>query len=207
MELKKTSPSPSNSSLLFDSNSDHTSTRSKSHASETHLDFNFNFMVVVAAIAIVENHLLVLVVRVGVSRGVHGSGRSGFCPTRKPTRKRSGSRFSTHNRPVKRVGFCGSVCQRVASVSGEAETRQKTQKNNQNCRDLARSGQDSVRISSNPIIFPPNRVENRWIWCIYVESYCFGHRNLPNQAENSSESLENLPKLMSWGGLGFTGFE
>ena len=121
-------------------------------------------------------------------RGVHGSG---LCPTREPTRKRSGSIFSTRNRPVKRVGFRGSVFRRVASVSGEAETRRKTQKNGQNRRYLARSGQDPVRISSNPIIFPPNRVENLWIWCIYAGSDYFGRRNLPNQAENSSESMEN----------------
>ena len=130
-----------------------------------------------------------------------------MCPTRKPTRKRSGSRFSTRNRPVKRVGFRGSVFRRVASVSGEAETRRKTQKNSQNRRYLARSGQDPVRISSNPIIFPPNRVENLWIWCIYAGSDCFGRRNLPNQAENTSESMENSPELMSSGGSGFTGFE
>ena len=130
-----------------------------------------------------------------------------MCPTREPTRKRSGSIFSTRNRPVKRVGFRGSVFRRVASVSGEAETRRKTQKNGQNRRYLARSGQDPVRISSNPIIFPPNRVENLWIWCIYAGSDYFGRRNLPNQAENSSESMENSPELMSSGGSGFTGFE
>ena len=37
-------------------------------------------------------------------RGVHGSG---LCPTREPTRKRSGSIFSTRNRPVKGSGFAG----------------------------------------------------------------------------------------------------
>ena len=58
--------------------------------------------------------------------GVDGSGGSGLCPTRKPTRKRSGSRFLTRNRPVKRVGFRGSVFRQVASVSDEAETRRKT---------------------------------------------------------------------------------
>ena len=142
-----------------------------------------------------------------IVRGVHGSSGSGLCPTRKPTRKRSGSRFSTRNRPIKRVGFHGSVFLRVASVSGEAETRRKTQKKCQNRRYLARFGQDPVRISSNPIIFPPNHVENLWIWCIYARSYCFGRQNLPNQAENSSESMENLPELMSSGGSGFTGFE
>ena len=95
----------------------------------------------------------------------------------------------------------------MASVSGEAETRRKTQKNGQNRQDLARSGQDPVRISSNPIIFPPNRVENHWIWCIYVGSDCFGCQNLPNLAENLSESLENSPELISSGGSGFMGFE
>ena len=107
-------------------------------------------------------------------RGVHGSGGSGLCPTREPTRKRSGSIFSTRNRPVKRVGFRGSVFRRVSSVSGEAETQRKTQKNGQNRRYLARFGQDPVRISSNPIIFPPNRVDNLWIWCIYAGSDYFG---------------------------------
>ena len=63
-----------------------------------------------------------------MSRGVHESGGSGLCPTRKPTRKRSGSKFLTRNRPVKRVRFRGSVFRRVASVSGEVETRRKTQK-------------------------------------------------------------------------------
>ena len=140
-------------------------------------------------------------------RGVHGLGGSGLCPTRKPTRKRSGSRFSTRNRPVKRVGFRRSVFRRVASISGEAETWQKTQKNSQNRRYLARSDQDPVRISLNPIIFPPNRVENLWIWCIYAGSDCFGRRNLPNQAENSSESMENSLELMCSGGSGFMGFE
>ena len=142
-----------------------------------------------------------------MSRGVHGSGGSGLCPTRKPTRKRSGSKFLTRNRPVKRFGFRRSVFRRVASVSGEAETRRKTQKNSKNRRYLARSGQDPVRISSNPIIFPPNHVENLWIQCIYAGSDCFGCRNLPNQAVNSSESMENSPELMSSGGSGFTGFE
>ena len=139
--------------------------------------------------------------------GVHESGGLGLCPTRKSTRKRSGSRFSTRNRPVKRVRFRGSVFRQVASVSGEAETRRKTQKNSQNRRYLTRSDQDPVRISSNPIIFPPNHVENLWIWCIYVGSDCFGRRNLPNQAKNSSKSMENSPELMSSGGSGFTGFE
>ena len=61
-------------------------------------------------------------------RGVHGSGGLGLCPTRnRPIRVRVG-RFSTHNRPVKRVRFCGSVCRWVASVSSEVETRRKTQK-------------------------------------------------------------------------------
>ena len=64
-----------------------------------------------------------------------------------------------------------------------------------------------MRISSNPIIFPPNHVENLWIWCIYAGSDYFGRRNLPNQAENSLESMENSPELMSSGGSGFTGFE
>ena len=137
------------------------------------------------------------------------TGRAGWVclqPVNRPV-KRSGSRFSTRNRLVKRVGFCGSVFRRVASVSGEAETRQKTQKNSQNRRYLARSAQDPVRISSNPIIFPLNRVENLWIWCIYAGSDCFGRRNLPNQAENSSKSMENSPELMSSGGSGFMGFE
>ena len=65
-------------------------------------------------------------------------GGSGLCPTRKATRKRSGSRFSTRNRPVKRVGFRGSVCQRVASVSGKAETRRKTAKIGEISPDLAK---------------------------------------------------------------------
>ena len=117
-----------------------------------------------------------------VTRGVHGSGGSSLCPTRnRPVRDRVG-RFSTRNRPVKRVGFRGSVCRRVASVSGEAKTQRKTQKNGQNQRDLARFSQDPVRISSNRMIFPPNRAENRRIWCIYVGSDCFGRQNLPNQA-------------------------
>ena len=137
------------------------------------------------------------------------TGRAGWVcakPANRPV-KRSGSRFLTSNRLVKRVGFCGSVFRRVASVSGEAETRQKTQKNSQNRRYLARSGQDPMRISSNSIIFPLNRVENLWIWCIYARSDCFGRRNLPNQAENSSESMENSPELMSSGGSSFMGFE
>ena len=142
-----------------------------------------------------------------MARGVHGSGGSSLCPTRKPTRKRSGSRFSTRNRPVKRVGFRSLVCWQVASVSDEAETQWKTQKNDQNQRDLARSGQDPVRISSNLIIFPPNHVKNGWIWCIYAGSDCFGRQNLPNQVENTSELLENSPELMSSEGSSFTGFE
>ena len=40
-------------------------------------------------------------------RGVHGSGGSGLCPTREPTRKRSGGIFSTRNRPVKGSSFAG----------------------------------------------------------------------------------------------------
>ena len=67
-----------------------------------------------------------------ILRGVHGSGGSGLCPTHKPTRKRSGGRFSTRNRLVKRGGFRESVCRQVASVLGEAETQRKTQKNGQN---------------------------------------------------------------------------
>ena len=125
------------------------------------------------------------------SRGVHGSGGSGLCPTRnRPVRDRVG-RFSTRNRPVKRVGFHGSVCRRVASVSGEAETRRKTQKNGQNRRDLTRSDQDLVRISSNPMIFPLNRTENHRIWCIYAGSNCFGCRNLLNHARKLVKKLEN----------------
>ena len=46
---------------------------------------------------------MVVVCRATV-RGVHGSG---LCPTREPTRKRSGSIFSTRNRPVKGSGFAG----------------------------------------------------------------------------------------------------
>ena len=95
----------------------------------------------------------------------------------------------------------------MASVSGEAETRQKTQKNCQNRRDLARSSQDPVRISSNPMIFPPNRAENHQIWCIYARSDCFGRRNLPNQAKTRQNRWRIRQNLMSSGGSGFTGFE
>ena len=66
---------------------------------------------------------------------------------------------------------------------------------------------DPVRILSNPMIFPPNRAENRQIWCIYDGSDCFGRRNLPNQAENLSESWRIRQNLMSLGRSGFTGFE
>ena len=41
----------------------------------------------------------------------------------------------------------------------------------------------------------------------YAGSDCFGRRNLPNQAENSSKSMENSPELISSGGSSFTGFE
>ena len=37
MEFERTSPTPPNPTLLFDSNSDHTYTKFKSHASKTHL--------------------------------------------------------------------------------------------------------------------------------------------------------------------------
>ena len=57
------------------------------------------------------------------------------------------------------------------------------------------------------MIFPPNRAENRRIWCIYVGSDCFGRRNLPNQVENLSESWRIRQNLMSLGKSGFTGFE
>ena len=99
----------------------------------------------------------------GVCRGVHGSGRSSLCPTHNRLVRDWVGRFSTRNWPIKKVGFRGSVCPRVASVLGEAETRRKTPKNGQNRRDLTRSGQDPVRISSNLMIFPPNRAENRRI--------------------------------------------
>ena len=142
-----------------------------------------------------------------LSRGVHGSGKSSLCPTRnRPVRDQVG-RFSTRNWPFKRVGFHGLVCQRVASVSGEVETRRKTQKNCQNQWDLARSSQDLVRISSNPMIFPPNRAENCRIWCIYAESDCFGHRNLPNQAKTHRNCWRIRQNLMSSGKSGFKGFE
>ena len=56
------------------------------------------------------------------------------------------------------------------------------------------------------MIFPPNRVENHRIWCIYAGSDCFGRRNLPNQAENSLESLENLSEFDIFGWVGFHRF-
>ena len=56
------------------------------------------------------------------------------------------------------------------------------------------------------MIFPSNRVENRRIWCIYAGSDCFGHRNLPNQAENSSESLENSWEFDVFGQVRFHRF-
>ena len=140
------------------------------------------------------------------SRGVHRSGGSGLCPTRNwPVRDWVG-RNPTRSRPVKRVRFRMSVCQQVASVSSEDETQWKTPKNGQNRQNLTRSGQDLVRISSKPMIFPSNRAENRRIWCIYAKSNCFGRRNLPNQIENSSESLENSPKFDVFGWVEFHGF-
>ena len=99
-----------------------------------------------------------------------------------------------------------SVCQQVASVSSEDETQRKTPKKGQNQQDLAQSGQDLVRISSNPMIFPSNRAKNRRIWCIYARSDCFGRRNLPNQIENSLESLENLLEFDVFGWVEFHGF-
>ena len=119
----------------------------------------------------------------------------------RPVRDQVG-RFSTRNRPIKRVGFRGSVCRQVASISSEAKTRRKTQKNGQNRLDLVRSGEDFFKSDD----FPPNRAKNRRIWCIYAGSDCFGRRNLPNQAENSSESLENLPEFDVFGQVGFHGF-
>ena len=94
----------------------------------------------------------------------------------------------------------------MASVSGEAETRRKTQKKGQNQWDLALSGQDPVRISSNLMIFPPNCVENRRIWCIYAGSDCFGRRNLPNQAKTRWNRWRIRQNLMSSGRSSFTGF-
>ena len=135
-------------------------------------------------------------------RGVHGSSGSGLCPTcNQPIRDRVG-RFSTRNWPVKRVEFRGSVCQRVASVSGEAETWRKTQKNGQNRLDLVQSSEDFFWFGD----FPPNRAENCQIWCIYAGSNCFGRQNLPNQAENLSQSLENSPKFDVFGQVKFHGF-
>ena len=137
------------------------------------------------------------------TKGLH---RSGLCPTHnRPIRDRVG-RCPTRNLLVKRVEFRGSIRRRVASISGEAKTRLTAQKNGQNWWDLARFSQDTVRISSNPMIFPPNRAENCWIRCIYAGFDCFGRRNLLNQAENSSESLENSLEFDVFEGVEFHRF-
>ena len=81
------------------------------------------------------------------SRGVHGSGGSGLCPTRNwPVRDWVG-RNPIRNWPVKRVRFRMSVCQQVASVSSEDETQWKTPKNGQNRQNLTRSGEDFIKAN------------------------------------------------------------
>ena len=56
------------------------------------------------------------------------------------------------------------------------------------------------------MIFPSNRAENHWIWCIYAGSDCFGRWNLLNQAESSSESLENSLEFDVFEGVEFHRF-
>ena len=109
------------------------------------------------------------------SRGVHGSGGSGF------------------------------AC-RFVNRWHQFRVRTKPNGKHQKTAKIGKISLDLVRISSKPMIFPSNRAENRRIWCIYAKSDCFGRRNLPNQIENSSESLENSPKFDVFGWVEFHGF-
>ena len=134
------------------------------------------------------------------------SGGSGLCPTcSRPAGDRVG-RCPTRNQTagdwVLWVGFPSGE----RSVSGEAETRWKPPKRGENRRDLSRYVQDPMRSSriwqrfcQIRCFFPPNRVQNRQIWC-------FGHRNLPNLAGKLVGKLELAAGCSLFERVGLNGF-
>ena len=125
-----------------------------------------------------------------IGRAVHGSGRSGLCPTRnRPARDRVG-RCPTYNRTagdrVLQVGFPSGE----RSVLGEAETHWKPPKRGENRRDLSRSVQDLVQSSR--------------IWQRFCQIQCFFPQIVPRIVEYGvlvveicQILLENLSKSLN----------
>ncbi|KAK9984863.1 hypothetical protein SO802_034388 [Lithocarpus litseifolius] len=73
-------------------------------------------------------------------------------------------------------------------------------KSARSCPIHLRSGEilpDLAEISSNSMIFPLNHAENRWIWCIYAKSDCFGRQNLPNQNEKLEQGIIGVLRVYS----------
>nr|POE97566.1 hypothetical protein CFP56_17085 [Quercus suber] len=132
-------------------------------------------------------------------RVVHGLGKLGFYPARNRPITDRVAIFPTHNRLVRGLGFTGRFFVGWALVLGEAENRWKPSKNAEKWRDFTRSVQnlvlDLAEVSLDPLIFLPNHVENRQIWCIFVGFDCFGHQNPSNQAEKLARKLESLPEF------------
>ena len=118
-------------------------------------------------------------------------------PNPQLTRQRSGRKVPNPQPNCQRSGFSGQFPIGRASVSGEAETHWKLPKRGENRRDLSLSVQDPVRSSriwqrfcQIRCFFPPNRAQNRRIWC-------FGRRNLLNHAGKLVGKLE-LSRLFSF---------